>query len=280
MVCTEKKTERFFGHGIENWDDYHDGYLNFGLWENDITDYVEAARHLLARVGEKIEINENSKILDVGCGMGTQDRYFAERFNCKNIEAVDLTKKHIALAKKRLRCSEHKDKIRYSVGNACKLPFKKRSFTHVISIEAPVNFVTRDHFFKEAFSFLKPDGRIGLSDFYIKGKPATPMGSFFTGVCAHFWQIPKANRYGLDTYRKKLEDVGFVDIELEAVEDDVIPGYYFEQKRKEVKKSLAKIRGWRNARLSLALDYVSYRLWKSGIAGYVLVSARKPSDCY
>lgn len=279
MVCTEKKTERFFGHGIENWDDYHDGYLNFGLWENDITDYVEAARHLLARVGEKIEINENSKILDVGCGMGTQDRFFAERFNCMNIEAVDLTKKHIALAKKRLRCSEHKDKIRYSVGNACQLPFEKRSFTHVISIEAPVNFVTRDRFFKEAFSFLKPDGRMGLSDFYIKEKPATPMGIWFTNICAHFWQIPRANRYNLETYRKKLEDVGFVDIELEAVEDDVIPGYYFEQKRHDVKKSLAKIRGWRMARLSLALDYISYRLWKSGIAGYVLVSARKPSGC-
>jgi erythromycin 3''-O-methyltransferase len=279
MVCTEKKTERFFAHGIENWDSYHDGYLNFGLWENDITDYVEAARHLLARVGEKIEINEDSLVLDVGCGMGTQDRFFAEHFKCRNIEAVDLTKKHIAMAKKKLRRSEHRGKIRYSVGNACKLPFEKQSFTHVISIEAPVNFDTRAKFFKEAFSFLKPNGRIGLSDFYIKGKPATPVGSVFTNICAHFWQIPRANRCDLDTYRKDLEEVGFVDIELEAVEDDVIPGYYFEQKRKDVKKSLAKIRGWKMARLSLALDYISYRLWKSGIAGYVLVSARKPSGC-
>jgi ubiquinone/menaquinone biosynthesis C-methylase UbiE len=279
MVSREKKTERFFAHGIENWDDYHDGYLNFGLWENDITDYVAAARHLLTRVGEKIDINEKSVVLDVGCGMGTQDRFFVERFNCKNIEAVDLTKKHIAEAKKNLKHSEHREKIRYSVGNACNLPFEKKSFTHVISIEAPVNFDTRAHFFKEAFSFLKPDGKLGLSDFYIKKKPATPVGTFLTDVCAHFWHIPKDNRCDLKTYRSKLEEAGFVDIELEAVEDDVIPGYYFEQKRKDVKKSLAKIRGWRMARLSLALDYISYRLWKSGIAGYVLVSARKPSGC-
>jgi ubiquinone/menaquinone biosynthesis C-methylase UbiE len=273
----EMRTERFFSCGIERWDDYHNGYLNFGLWEENITDYLEAAQRLLERVGKMAGLNQDSVVLDVGCGMGSQDIFFTKNFKCKRIEAVDLTQKHIIMAKKRIKGSKYKDRINFSVGDACKLDFKKDSFTQVIGVEAPINFNTREKFFHDAFSFLMPDGRLGISDFYLKKRPETPLGQIFCNLCGHFWHIPKQNRYDLVTYEKKLKGAGFVDIELERVEDEVIPGYYSEQKRKDVQKSLARIRGWKNAKLSLLLDYVTYRLWKSGIAGYVLVSARKPS---
>jgi len=272
----EKSAERFFSHGIENWDNYHNGYLNFGLWENGTADYLEAARNLISRVGEMIDLNEDSELLDVGCGMGAQDRFFAHNFKVKSIEAVDLTPKHINVAKSKLKRHKHAHKINYSVGNACNLAFNKEAFTHIISIEAPVNFNTREHFFNEAFKFLKPDGRLGVADFYLKRRPETKLDMWWTNTCAHYWHIPRANRYDLPTYKRKLKEAGFVDIELRQVEDDVIPGYYFEQRKKEVMRSLAKIRGLYYARMSLLLDYMTYRLWKSGVAGYVLVSARKP----
>ena len=39
----ERKVENLYSGGVENYADYHNGYLNFGLWENGITDYVKAA---------------------------------------------------------------------------------------------------------------------------------------------------------------------------------------------------------------------------------------------
>lgn len=272
----EKSTEKFFGHGVENWDSHHLNYLNFGLWENGITQYIDAAHNLLKRVGEKTGLNKKSKVLDVACGMGTQDRFFAREFNCEFIEALDLTEKHIHIAVRNLEQSRYKDRIRYSVGNACRLNFKDSSFTNVTGIEGPINFNTREDFFKEAFRVLRPGGKIGLSDYYLVKKPRSFFGKLLLRICIKGWHIPKKNVHGLATYKKKMEDAGFVDVELEEVGDNSIPGYYFNQRKRPVLKKQAKIRGWYWARIGLLLDYITYKLWEKGIIGYVLVSAAKP----
>lgn len=273
----EKKTETFFGHGIENWNDsYHLNYLNFGLWENGITEYIDASHNLLTRVGKKAGLNSKSVVLDVACGMGAQDRFFVKEFNCKSIEAIDLTKKHIVVAERNLQNSEYKNRIRYSVGNACNLNFKDNTFTTVTGIEGSINFNTREKFLREAFRVLKPNGKIGLSDYYLVKMPKTIIGKSLLNLCIRNWCIPVENVYGLQVYKRKLEEAGFMDIELEEVGDKAIPGYYFNQKRRAVQKKQVQIRGWYWAKLGLILDYITYKLWQKGIIGYVLVSATKP----
>jgi microcystin synthetase protein McyJ len=272
----KKSTEKFFAHGVENWDDYHNNYLNFGLWENGIKTYIDASHNLLTRVGKKIGLNSRSSLLDVACGMGSQDRFFIKQFNCKFIEAVDLTKKHIDIAVSKLRDSDYKNRIRYWIGNACHLKFKDSSFTHVTGIEGPVNFCTREDFLKEAYRVLKPNGKIGMSDFYLVRMPRLRWKVLFMKFFAKQWHIPWENVYGLKIYKKKLEDIGFVDIDLEAVGDKVIPGYYFDQRKRSVINKLKKIRGRYYTWLGMLLDWFTYRLYKRGIIGYVLVSATKP----
>ena len=69
----ERKVENLYSGGIENYADWHNGYLNFGLWEAGISDYIKAAENLVHRMGTILGLNDNSKILDVAPGMGTQD---------------------------------------------------------------------------------------------------------------------------------------------------------------------------------------------------------------
>ena len=47
----ERKVENLYSPGVENYADFHQGYLNFGLWENGNTDYVTAAENLVHRMG-------------------------------------------------------------------------------------------------------------------------------------------------------------------------------------------------------------------------------------
>src|SRR6266446_1715762 len=64
----ERKVENLYSGGIENYADWHNGYLNFGLWEDGITDYIKAAENLVHRLGTILDLNENSKLLDVAPG--------------------------------------------------------------------------------------------------------------------------------------------------------------------------------------------------------------------
>ena len=61
----ERKVENLYGGGVENYADRHDGYLNFGLWENGIADYVKAAENLVHRMGTILGLNETQQT--AGC---------------------------------------------------------------------------------------------------------------------------------------------------------------------------------------------------------------------
>src|SRR5258708_17850415 len=90
----ERKVERLYAHGVENYGDFHNGYLNFGLWENGITDYVQAAENLVRRMGNLLGLNKTIKLLDVAPGMGTQGSYLLKNFAPLYIAARDITCQH------------------------------------------------------------------------------------------------------------------------------------------------------------------------------------------
>jgi SAM-dependent methyltransferase len=267
----ETRVERFYSHGLENYGTFHDNYLNFGLWSDGEGSFVRASEALLTRVGTKIGLSKDSILLDVGCGMGTQDRFLMQRFGCQAIEAVDLTAKHIAIA----RAKNGLPNVSYHVGNACQLPFPDHSFTHAVSIEGIVHFNTRETFFREARRLLRPAGRLGVSDFILARAPRNRMERLLLKAGASAWHVPAENVSTVAAYARSLERSGFVDAEIDVVSDQVIPGYFAEQSRPEIRRELYTIRGQVFGRLGVGLDRLIYGLYRIGLIGYVIASARK-----
>lgn len=272
MIGThEIETEAFYATGVENFGDFHNNYLSFGLWENGITDYVLAAEHLIKRVADKINLNEDSVLLDVACGMGTQDAFWMDHYKCILIEAVDITKKHLEIA----QTKNARPDLHYSHGNACNLKFPDNFFTHVTGIEGPANFNTREKFFKEAARVLKSGGKIGLSDYCVPKESLSWMERKFLEFSARVWHAPKENIYSASVYKAKLEEAGFTNVEIEVVSKNVIPAYVSEHRRPEIKKQLNNIRGQLWGRLGCALDSVVKFLYDRNLLDYILVSATK-----
>lgn len=267
----EEATARFYGIGIENYGTFHGNYLNFGLWENGIIDYVMAAENLVKRVADKISLDEDSVLLNVACGMGPEALFLMRNFNCKKITAVDLTKKHIEIAKSR---NQHEN-LEYLTGNACDLPFENESFTNLIGLEGVANFNTREDFFKEAYRLLRKNSWMGLSDFVLLKEPKNNLERKMLQFAAWLWHVPSENIDTEELYRKKLDRNGFSDVDIEIVSDDVYPGYINEQFRPEIRNELCKIRGHLATRIGLLIDSFLGYLHKNGFLGYVLVSARK-----
>jgi len=269
----ETRVEHFYSYGVENYGTFHDNYLNFGYWSPGVTDFVAAAEALLERVGTAIGLAHDSVLLDVACGMGTQDRFFTTRFGCRTIEAVDLTAKHIEVA----RARHSVPNVHFRVGDACHLDFPAGTFTHVVAIEGIVNFNTLERFFREVERLLCPGGRIGVSDFFIAREPRHRVERVLLRCCAAAWQVPPENVVTLGAYRTILERAGFEDVAVDVVSDRVIPGYMAEQSRPEARQDLYAIRGPVIGRMGVLIDRLLYHLYRAGLVGYVIASARKPS---
>ncbi len=267
----ERRTEAFYSHGVERYGTFHGNYLNFGLWEDGITDYVEAAQHLLMRVATKIALTRDSLLLDVACGMGTQDLFLMRRFGCQAIEAIDLTKKHIEMARSRNTFPN----LRFRVGNGCALPFADGTFTHVTAIEGPVHFNPREGFFQESCRVLTAGGRLGMSDFCLGRAPVSALDRLILKACRRAWHVPLENTDTVESYTVKLRRSGFEDIDIEVVSASVIPGYVSEQSRPQIRRQLYRIRGAVIGRLGVIIDWVVHEMYERGLLAYILVSARK-----
>lgn len=267
----ERKVENLYSGGVENFADWHNGYLNFGLWENGIADYIKAAENLVHRMGTILGLSESSKLLDVAPGMGTQDIYLLENFAPLSIDGLDVTWKHIEHGRRRSREASAEDRVRFHHGTAIELPFPDESFTHVLSIEGPEHFDTREKFLHEANRVLQPGGVIAMADFVVKNPPRNLIEKLVAEAARKLWQVPRANVYSAEVYNQKMQDAGFEEVEIQEMGASVIPGYYFEQMRPETIRAISKIRGFALARLGLLLDIAVYRGFTMGLLEYVLV---------
>jgi ubiquinone/menaquinone biosynthesis C-methylase UbiE len=267
----ERKVENLYSGGVENFADWHNGYLNFGLWENGVSEYIKAAENLVQRMGNILGLNESSTLLDVAPGMGTQDVYLLENFSPRSIDGLDVTWKHIEHGRRRSREAGAENRLRFHHGTAIQIPFPDETFTHVLSIEGPEHFDTREKFLHEAHRVLQPGGVIAMSDFIVKNKPRNLWEKIVAEAARKLWQVPRANIYQVETYSEKMRGAGFKNIEIEEVGASVIPGYYFEQMKPETIRAISRIRGFALARLGLLLDVVVYRGFTMGLVEYVLV---------
>ena len=267
----ERKVENLYSGGVENFADWHNGYLNFGLWENGIADYIKAAENLVHRMGSILGLNETSKLLDVAPGMGTQDIYLLNNFAPQSIDGLDVTWKHIEHGRRRSREAGAEDRVRFHHGTAIELPFPDGSFTHVLSIEGPEHFDTREKFLHEARRVLQPGGVIAMADFIVKNPPRNPIEKLVAEAARKLWQVPRANVYSGEVYQQKMQTAGFEKVEIEEIGASVIPGYYFEQMRPETIRAISRIRGFALGRLGLLLDIAVYRGFTMGLLEYVLV---------
>jgi ubiquinone/menaquinone biosynthesis C-methylase UbiE len=271
----EKRVEDFFARGGEHYGEFHNGYLNFGLWEDGISEYVAAAENLVRRIGTLLRLNGESRLLDVACGTGTQDILLYRTFRPVSIEAVDVTWKHIEHGKRRAVESGVTDRVRFQHGTATNLPFSANSFSHVMSIEGPEQFHTREDFFREAYRVLQPAGVLGLADYTVKRQPKNWLERIVVKAACIFGGVPKENIDSLETYGEKLARSGFRNISLQEVGALTIPGYYFEQRRPAIRRAVKKMRGFIGSRIGTVMDVALYQGFRRGLLEYILVRAVK-----
>jgi ubiquinone/menaquinone biosynthesis C-methylase UbiE len=284
MKNHEKNVEKFYSIGSKkrqcdyiNKKQYDEGFLSFGYWEKSTKTYLEATRNLLDFFTKHSGINTPTRMLNVACGYGTETFSHFDNFKPKEIIGLDLTKVHTDYANNRAKSQKLENFVRFLRGDACQLNFKDNSFSHVVGIEGPVHFNTRERFLKSVGRVLENSGELLLTDIILGNRfnENRILHRMAVKIIAKFWVVPKSNCVNEITYEKQLEDAGLKMILLERIGGKVFPGYA--RNAFSAKTIITRI-SQRGFLATIGLTWISWLLgwlYKRGCMEYIFIKAQK-----
>ena len=165
---------------------------------------------------------ENQNLLDVAGGTGDIATRFLNQTKSGSATILDMTESMLQEGTKRITNSSLSSRMRWVVGDAMALPFKKNTFD-IYTISFGIRNVTKiDKALSEAFRVLKPGGRIMILEF---SKLPNPMMQRAYDLYS-FNVIPKIGeivvgdkdsyQYLVESIRKFPDQVSFANMITEA----------------------------------------------------------------
>ncbi|MGC7096028.1 class I SAM-dependent methyltransferase [Amycolatopsis lurida] len=147
------------------------GFINFGYWadidadgplrEADRVRSQEDLYRLVLRAGD---IEESSRVVEVGCGRGLGCALALREFGPRSVCGVDA---HPAQVERAVRGnSPLPGGLEFRLGTAASLPFPDSAVDRVYSVEAAQHFPSVAEFANEAARVLTPGGRLAVSTFF------------------------------------------------------------------------------------------------------------------
>lgn len=117
----------------------------------------------------KMGINENMKVLDVGCGVGGPAREISTFTGCQvvglNNNDYQVERANFAASKCGLA-----DKVHFVKGDFMQMDFEPESFDAVYAIEATVHAPVLEGVYSEIYKVLKPGGVFGVYEWVMTDK--------------------------------------------------------------------------------------------------------------
>jgi ubiquinone/menaquinone biosynthesis C-methylase UbiE len=156
-------------------------------------------------VGEQairlLEIPDDGRVLDVGCGNGWATRLMAQQASHGRVVGIDISDEMVDLARE---SSSSLSNVEFREASAEKLSFAEGEFTHAFSMESLYYYSDILGALKEIHRVLKPGGKFAcVVDLYQENRPS------------HQWieQLKVAVRLlSIAEYRSLFEAAGFINV--------------------------------------------------------------------
>jgi ubiquinone/menaquinone biosynthesis C-methylase UbiE len=111
--------------------------------------------------GEKLGLNQDSHLLDLGSGVGGPARFFARTYGCR-VTGIDLSVFNHRAARERTRAAGLDHLTSFLHGDALEVSLPEECFTHVFGCEAWCYFPDKVKLYRAARRALKPGGVIAF----------------------------------------------------------------------------------------------------------------------
>ncbi|XP_034740120.1 phosphoethanolamine methyltransferase isoform X2 [Etheostoma cragini] len=150
-----------------------------------------------------LNLKPGQKVLDVGCGIGGGDFYMAKTFGVE-VLGLDLSNNMVDIAMERA-ITEKLPSVQFEVADATKRSFPEGSFDVIYSRDTILHIDDKLALFKRFNSWLKPGGKLLISDYCCGEKPWTPVFEAYVKQRGYVLYTP--SQYG-----KFLQEAGFCNV--------------------------------------------------------------------
>jgi len=223
---TEKDTESYYDEEdkiyLTFWD--KNGSVRWAIFENenDEKDYVKASQKLTDLMIAKSGINNNSNVLDIGCGNGVVDIYIAKKTDCK-ITGIDLSGVRVNNAKNYLNneSEDIKQSINFIKASGENLPFNNQTFTHVISQAAIYHIHDKEKALSEIYRVLQDGGLFVFDDLFKPKQEISAEGEKYV-----YERLMFDTDFSFQSYREYLKSLGFTIVEAKDLSEHLKKSYF------------------------------------------------------
>ena len=125
-------------------------------FENENDSLTQAQTNKMSRLADKLLLNSNDRVLDIGCGWGSLSRHFADHHDCK-VKGVSLSEEQIKYCNEQLKKSDKKENLSYSLQD---YRDEENSYTKIVSVGMfeHVGKPFYKTYFKKIYNLLSDDG--------------------------------------------------------------------------------------------------------------------------
>ncbi len=128
-----------------------------------VDEYHIGGRKATTHAVDKLCLNKNQHVLDIGCGIGGTARYIAANIGC-NVTGIDLTPEYISIAKTLTGLTGLDNEISYKAATALDMPFESKTFDAAITIHVAMNISDRAALYSEIARVMKPGATLCIYD--------------------------------------------------------------------------------------------------------------------
>jgi len=115
---------------------------------------------------KRVALTKDSRVLDVGCGIGGPARYLAHSYGCR-VDGIDLTPELIETGRVLTKRCNLADRVMLRRGNALDLPYSDQTFDVVWCQNVAMNIADKDGLFAGVYRVLKPGGLFTSTEYSV-----------------------------------------------------------------------------------------------------------------
>ena len=186
------------------WDE--EGSVHWGLFDDSTgTDFLKACANLNQTMVAKGRIDQDSKVLDLGCGNGTTAIWLASESGGR-VTGIDLSGVRVANAveKRGALPPELQERLAFEKASATELPFPDGSFTHVWSQAVIYHVPDKRSVLSEVYRVLDKGGIMVFDDLLRPKREITEASQTYV-----YDRLLFDTEFSFESYQQALKDQGF-----------------------------------------------------------------------
>lgn len=287
IVNTAKQTLEFYdlSERLLNSGDAYWG--NLGYWQSG-DDYSAACEGLAHQLARAVNLNKNSRILDVGFGCGDQLLLWLKDYDVHSLSGINYSTSQTQLAQRRLHQLGYiKSSENIIQGDVAalnnSLTVKNHEINTVLALDCAYHFPCRRTFFTDSYEILKnsqkrlvdeaSDASIGLTDIVLASSSLSWRKRLMLNIMLSLSQIPQKNIVTLAEYKNQLQQAGFDQVVSHDISESVFEP--FGDWLRSQKTGALYLAGQRSARIKYKVT-TAFLAWayRNNVLRYVVISAK------